>query len=158
MAPKQSAFSGSITQFLLLANFIVMSIIAYMFWTYLSSSNVGPSDSDLLLPTQSIRTIVNHNANIINASAGIGNRGSITTAVAGTGSIDSGGFYFVHPKEGERDFYSVGKTTGTDKVEAPGRLPGCLQNDASCTRPNCVRPECRPCKHMYKTHTTCFLL
>ena len=55
----------------------------------------------------------------------------------GVGSTDSNGFYFVQPKEGERNFYQIGLGTGTDKVTAPGRLPGCLKNDASCTRVVC---------------------
>ena len=69
----------------------------------------------------------------------------------GVGSTDSGGFYFVHPKEGERNFYLLGLKTKTDKVTAPGRLPDCLKNDAICTRPSCVRPECRPWGHHYDT-------
>ena len=69
----------------------------------------------------------------------------------GIGSTDSDGFYFVHPREGERDFYTIGLSTQTDKVLAPIRLPGCLQNDKSCTRPSCTRPECRPWGHHYDT-------
>lgn len=69
----------------------------------------------------------------------------------GVGSTDSNGFYFVQPKEGERNFYQIGLGTGTDKVTAPGGLPGCLKNDVSCTRPGCVRPECRPWGHHYDT-------
>jgi hypothetical protein len=53
------------------------------------------------------------------------------------GSTDCNGFYFVQPKEGEHNFYQIGLGTGTDKVTAPGRLPGCLKNDASCTRVVC---------------------
>ena len=40
-----------------------------------------------------------------------------TTSVAGIGSTNSAGFYFVHPKEGELDFYKIGKTTSTDKIQ-----------------------------------------
>ena len=69
----------------------------------------------------------------------------------GIGSTDSDGFYFVHPREGERDFYTIGLSTQTDKVLAPKGLPGCLQNDKSCTRPSCTRPECRPWGHHYDT-------
>lgn len=74
-----------------------------------------------------------------------------TTSVHGIGSTNSDGFYFVHPKDGERNFYEIGKTTKTDKVQAIDKLPGCLKNDASCTRPNCTRPECRPWGHHYDT-------
>lgn len=76
---------------------------------------------------------------------------SSRVAMTEIGSIDASGFYFVHPKEGERDFYKVGKSTGTDKVMAPSELPGCLENPGSCTRPNCTRPECRPWGHHYDT-------
>ena len=69
----------------------------------------------------------------------------------GIGSTDSDGFYFVHPREGERDFYKIGKSTETDKVAAPGRLSGCLKDDKSCTRPSCTWPECRPWGHHYDT-------
>jgi hypothetical protein len=69
----------------------------------------------------------------------------------GIGSTNSDGFFFVQPKEGERNFYQIGLKTGTDKVTVPDRLPDCLKNDASCTRPGCVRPECRPWGHHYDT-------
>ena len=55
------------------------------------------------------------------------------------------------PKAQEVSFYEVGLTTGTEKVTAPGRLPGCLKNDASCIRPSCEREECRPWGHYYHT-------
>ncbi|KAG7372513.1 hypothetical protein IV203_018656 [Nitzschia inconspicua] len=55
------------------------------------------------------------------------------------------------PTSREVSFYEVGLETATDKVAAPGRLPGCLKNDASCTRPSCVRKECRPWGHFYHT-------
>lgn len=74
-----------------------------------------------------------------------------TVTSGGIGSTDSSGFYFVRPKDGERNFYEIGLTTSTDKVTAPKRLPECLKNDASCTRPGCVRPECRPWGHHYDT-------
>ena len=81
----------------------------------------------------------------------VGHSVANTTTPPGIGSTDSGGFYFVHPREGERDFYKIAKSTATDKVTAPERLPACLKNDASCTRPSCKRPECRPWGHHYDT-------
>ena len=69
----------------------------------------------------------------------------------GIGTTNSNGFYFVQPRQGERSFYEIAAKTGTDKVTAPSRLPDCLKNDASCTRPGCVRPECRPWGHHYDT-------
>ena len=56
-----------------------------------------------------------------------------------------------NPEAEEVSFYDVGLTTLTDKVTAPGRLPGCLKNDATCTRPSCEREECRPWGHYYHT-------
>lgn len=47
-------------------------------------------------------------------------------------------------KSKQKDFYSIGLKHGTDKVAGLGRLPGCLKDDKSCTRPSCVREECRP--------------
>jgi hypothetical protein len=58
---------------------------------------------------------------------------------------------YSNPTAQEVSFYEVGLATSTDKVAAPGRLPGCLENDATCTRPSCVREECRPWGHYYHT-------
>ncbi|KAL7540918.1 hypothetical protein ACHAXR_010480 [Thalassiosira sp. AJA248-18] len=73
------------------------------------------------------------------------------STTAGIGSTNAAGFYFVHPREGERNFYEIARATATDKVTAPTRLPYCLQNDKACTRPNCTRVECRPWGHHYDT-------
>eukprot|EP00542_Grammatophora_oceanica_P009888 CAMPEP_0194042840 /NCGR_PEP_ID=MMETSP0009_2-20130614/14573_1 /TAXON_ID=210454 /ORGANISM="Grammatophora oceanica, Strain CCMP 410" /LENGTH=401 /DNA_ID=CAMNT_0038686847 /DNA_START=98 /DNA_END=1303 /DNA_ORIENTATION=+ len=50
-----------------------------------------------------------------------------------------------------RDFLTIAKKFGTDKVQGKFRLPGCLANDATCTRPSCVKEECRPWGHYYQT-------
>jgi hypothetical protein len=47
-------------------------------------------------------------------------------------------------KSKEKSFYAIGLKYGTDKVAGLGKLPNCLKNDKSCTRPSCVREECRP--------------
>ncbi len=137
-----------ITQILLLANLILL--------IYLASSSLKSASVDLEMtsrlegstfvpsPDDSERSL---RVKSINRSA----VARTDTAAPGIGSTDSGGFYFFHPREGERNFYKIGKTHGTDKVTAPGALPGCIRNDASCTRPSCVRPECRPWGHHYDT-------
>jgi len=51
----------------------------------------------------------------------------------------------------EQDFLEVAKKTGTDKVAAHTRLPGCLQNRDTCTRKGCEREVCRPWGHFYDT-------
>lgn len=43
----------------------------------------------------------------------------------------------------EKDFYAIGLKLGTDKVAGKHRLPGCLDNPSTCTRPGCVKKECR---------------
>lgn len=44
----------------------------------------------------------------------------------------------------EKSFKKIGNKMGTDKVQGPDRLVGCLANPNSCTRKGCVREECRP--------------
>lgn len=136
-----------LTQVLLLANLAVM-----LYWQFSSLQNVSHELS-------SIQTTDPYQQDDDDQQRRV-------SAVAETPSDKSGntneityesktpypdGFYFVHPKEGERDFYRIGKQTGTDKVTVPDKLPGCLKNDASCTRPSCVRPDCRPWGHHYDT-------
>ena len=136
-----------LTQVLLLANLAVM-----LYWQFSSLQNVSHELS-------SIQTTDPYQQDDDDQQRRV-------SAVAETPSDKSGntneityesktpypdGFYFVHPKEGERDFYRIGKQTGTDKVTVPEKLPGCLKNDASCTRPSCVRPDCRPWGHHYDT-------
>ena len=130
-----------ITQILLLANLILMS---FMLRTSFKSAGavieeMVNAEAKSILPVES-RTSLFAAEKVFQRAPGIG-------------STDSGGFYFVHPREGERDFYKIGKAAlpETDKVQAPGRLPGCLKDDASCTRPSCTRPECRPWGHHYDT-------
>ena len=66
------------------------------------------------------------------------------------GYVTSKGYYFVKSKEGELNFYDLGVSTHTDKVAAVTLLQDCLKN-GNCTRPGCVRPECRPWGHHYDT-------
>ncbi len=138
-----------ITQILLLANLILLICLVS---TLLKSASVGleiasSSEGSSFMPSPD-----DHEGSLRGKSIDHSVVAARTDAAApGIGSTDSGGFYFVHPREGERDFYKIGKTHVTDKVTAPGALPGCIQNDASCTRPSCVRPECRPWGHHYDT-------
>lgn len=131
MAPTMT-----LTQILLLANLIVMSIIIVKF------SKAADASIQSIVRMEEVSTLppMNHPAASNNRSSSIG-----------IGSTDAAGFYFVHPKEGELDFYKIAQSTGTDKVTAPSRLPGCLRNPKSCTRANCTRPECRPWGHHYDT-------
>mmetsp|Transcript_5096 Transcript_5096/g.7090 ORF Transcript_5096/g.7090 Transcript_5096/m.7090 type:complete len:396 (+) Transcript_5096:67-1254(+) len=155
--------SQRLTQILLLFNVTVVSI---SLWSFINVADGGlsqfksqeaasfapPEDASppvaAVEPIPSAKVLVvpdsQHGAVLDNAS-----QSAITSG--GIGTTNSNGFYFVHPKQGERNFYEIAKKTGTDKVTAPVRLPDCLKNDASCTRPGCVRPECRPWGHHYDT-------
>jgi len=133
-----------VTQILLLGNLIVMSITALAFW---KSANASVQS---VLDLESESFVIPLNLNEGTASARTQQR-KLNSTNAGVGGTDSAGFYFVNPREGERDFYKVAQGTSTDKVTAPERLPGCLENDLACTRPNCTRPECRPWGHHYDT-------
>ena len=135
---------------LLLANLVLMTCLLS---TFLYSAGAGIEkaldlEAESLVPIES-RTHLVADEGLPRKS--VGHSVANTTNPPGIGSTDSGGFYFVHPREGERDFYKIGKSTETDKVTAPGRLPACLENDARCTRPSCTRPECRPWGHHYDT-------
>jgi len=55
------------------------------------------------------------------------------------------------------DFKEIATATGTDKVAGHQKLPSCLANRESCTRPACERPECRPWGHFYDTIYTHYL-
>lgn len=136
---KGNSTQFGLTQLLLVLNLIVMiSISAWM--TLSLDRGGGGSGHDVV--HQSL-------ANFAAPDAIKGRRSLLDDG--GIGSTDPDGFYFVHPKDGERDFYKIGKSTQTDKVAAPGRLAGCLKDDKSCTRPSCKRPECRPWGHHYDT-------
>ena len=129
-----------LTQILLLVNAIIMFFPA---WKQLKSA-------DYIMSSMESMTVATSDAPPL-PSPIIRNSLPKSNTTSGIGSIDSNGFYFVHPREGERNFYVIGKKTSTDKVTVPGYLPRCLKNDASCTRPNCTRPECRPWGHHYDT-------
>ena len=57
--------------------------------------------------------------------------------------------YFFKPREGERDFFAIGKQIGTDKVLGPDNLAPCLRRGEACVSPGCSRNECRPWGHFY---------
>ena len=106
----QSSRSITTTQALLLANLVVMSCIAYFIaYQFITTASrcIQPIIEDVAIAPPSIpvhEKIVTKN-------------NFTTTSVAGIGSTNSAGFYFVHPKEGELDFYEIGKTTSTDKIQ-----------------------------------------
>ena len=103
----QSSRSITTTQALLLANLVVMSFIAYQFITTASRCIQPPIIEDVAIAPQSIPMHETATAKT----------NFTTSSVAGIGSTNSAGFYFVHPKEGELDFYEIGKTTSTDKIQ-----------------------------------------
>lgn len=151
-----------VTQVLLLANLMIM-----FFMVSMVISKIGLFESiqlgiDMEVEEASIMPArASNNQRLGSDIASIANDSALrpvnhntpanSTTTGGIGSTDPAGAYFVRPREGERDFYKIGKTTKTDKVTAPSKLPGCLRNPASCTRPNCTRPECRPWGHHYDT-------
>jgi len=102
-----SSRSITTTQALLIANLLVMSFIAYQFITTASRCIQPPIIEDVAIAPPSIP---------IHETA-TAKKNYTTTSVAGIGSTNSAGFYFVHPKEGELDFYKIGKTTSTDKIQ-----------------------------------------
>jgi hypothetical protein len=65
-------------------------------------------------------------------------------------SISATGIHIVAPPQ-EKSFLEVAIPTETDKVAGQMQLPACLDNNATCTRPGCVREECRPWGHWYHT-------
>jgi len=147
------AANFGVTQILLLANLIVMSFSA---WSFLKSANVSLESASNMnaqsfVPPLTEKTTTAHNADARQPSSSSGRSTRLVSTTGGIGRTDKDGFYFVQPKEGERNFYKIAQGTGTDKVTAPARLPGCLKNDESCTRPGCTRPECRPWGHHYDT-------
>ena len=140
------AANFGVTQILLLANLILVSFVTWMSWERANASVDGRASMDAapfaFVPSKE------EVADVVRRPDGAR---PINSTAAGIGSMDSAGTYFVRPREGERNFYEIGKGTLTDKVAAPGTLPRCLKNDKSCTRPGCVRPECRPWGHHYDT-------
>eukprot|EP00970_Alexandrium_tamarense_P002759 scaffold387_cov195-Alexandrium_tamarense.AAC.39 len=146
-----------LTQVLLSANLVVMCFTA---WMFTQSANITHNDDAAIAPElpQLSSENLRKAAMVANTPTEVADVAVPSPLVSDTspvspdiGSTNDKGFYFTHPKEGERDFYAIGKRTGTDKVTVPDKLPGCLQNDASCTRPSCVREECRPWGHHYDT-------
>ena len=118
-----------------------MSFTAWSFWSSASAIIQPTMNDDVPIPI--VKEIATYESSSTPIQQNQKKSTNTSTTTAGIGSVDSSGFYFVKPKEGERDFYKIGLSTSTDKVQAPTKLPGCLKNDALCTRPNCKRPECR---------------
>eukprot|EP00986_Skeletonema_menzelii_P015236 scaffold11328_cov97-Skeletonema_menzelii.AAC.1 len=119
--------SQRLTQILLLLNVVVVSI---SLWSFLNAADGGVSRVKLVeeksfAPPDTPSSIDEPSPTIA--------VDSITSG--GIGTTNSNGFYFVQPRQGERSFFETAEKTGTDKVTAPMRLPDCLKNDASCTRP-----------------------
>ncbi|KAL3815523.1 hypothetical protein ACHAXA_007379 [Cyclostephanos tholiformis] len=143
MLQHKMAAKHRLTHILLIANLILLICLlsTTLKSAVLSSEMLLNADASSVVPPP---MDVNH-SDVVAAAA------RIAPAAPGIGSTNSNGFYFVHPREGERDFYEVGKSHQTDKVAAPDSFGGCIRNDASCTRPNCTRPECRPWGHHYDT-------
>jgi hypothetical protein len=139
-----------ITQILLLTNLILMSGLLS---TFLKSAGAATKNA-LNLEAASFVPIESRTHLVANKGLqrkAVSHSVPNTATPPGIGSTDSGGFYFVHPWEGERDFSKIAKSTSTNKVTAPGRLPACLKDDTSCTRPSCTRPKCRSWGHHYDT-------
>mmetsp|Transcript_25077 Transcript_25077/g.54681 ORF Transcript_25077/g.54681 Transcript_25077/m.54681 type:complete len:369 (-) Transcript_25077:89-1195(-) len=49
------------------------------------------------------------------------------------------------------DFFSIGQTTGTDKVRGDVLLPACRNDTQQCRFPEAVNPACRISGHFYHT-------
>ena len=157
------------TQLLLLGNLIAVTCMIAILWNKIVSgisTMLTLEKSFFLPPTKESSVIITTDDESSRRRAGgismrtinrdLVNMNSVVTA-PDIGRTESGGFYpgdvtfYVNPRQGERDFYAIGNTHETDKVAAPGRLQGCIGNDDSCTRPSCIRPECRPWGHHYDT-------
>ena len=138
---RKSGGCSVVTQVLLLVNLVVMSFTAWSFWSSASAIIQPTMNDDVPIPI--VKEIATYESSSTPIQQNQKKSTNTSTTTTGIGSVDSSGFYFVKPKEGERDFYKIGLSTSTDKVQAPTKLPGCLKNDAQCTRPNCKRPECR---------------
>jgi len=123
--------SQGLTQLLLLLNLIVVSIS--LLWTFITKAEGGVSctpqqlqeDASFAPPSRIDGEARN---GVVSESNHAPHKHTLTSG--GIGSTNSGGFYFVQPREGERNFYEIGRTTATDKVAAPLRLPDCLKNDS----------------------------
>lgn len=157
--------SQTLTQILLALNVIVVSV---SLWSFLNAAEGGVSQikfqeeksfappADTVSSAQDVISVdpisvVNEQAENHAVSVTENDASQNTITSGGIGTTNSDGYYFVQPREGERNFYEIAVRTQTDKVAAIDRLPGCLKNDSSCTRPGCVRPECRPWGHHYDT-------
>mmetsp|Transcript_9310 Transcript_9310/g.19589 ORF Transcript_9310/g.19589 Transcript_9310/m.19589 type:complete len:122 (-) Transcript_9310:1177-1542(-) len=110
---------------LLSANLAVMTFVAVSLWNQASSSVDKAQDMGALnfdTPIESPPAIVPS----LSENGGNGLRVSTTRkndpkqgvgalVKAEIGTVNSDGFYFVDPKEGEKDFYTIGLSTTTDK-------------------------------------------
>ena len=137
----------TLTQFLLVLNLLVMSFSLWAFMNVADNNSPQHPHGNNLDDISALVPQLKSNPKIDGATAN-NNQSKLTSG--NIGSVDSKGYYFVQPREGELNFYDIGVTTHTDKVAAIERLEDCLKN-GSCTRPGCVRPECRPWGHHYDT-------
>lgn len=86
-----------------------------------------------------------------------GTTASSIGTLSNTGAIQVNDSSFIEKKEGhqqqqQRDFYSIAKEKGTDKVAALRLLEHCSKGEGKdCTRPGCKNPKCRPWGHYYHT-------
>ena len=150
----------SMTQVLLLANLVVISMTSYKYLSAIDDGSgfvrAGEAEEAFILPKASLLKGASETevsaVSVTSDHPPESLKGPVIadTPPGGIGQLHSGGAYFVKPREGERDFYETAKTTKTDKVTAPDALGPCLKS-GSCTRPGCVREACRPWGHHYDT-------
>lgn len=110
---------------LLSANLAVMSFVAVSLWNQASSSvdkaqEMGALNFDT--PIESTRAIVpslsepgTNGLRVSTTAKNYPKQGFRALVKAEIGTANSAGFYFVDPKEGEKDFYTIGLSTTTDK-------------------------------------------
>lgn len=59
----------------------------------------------------------------------------------------------IETQTAQKDFYTVGLSTGTDKVQGPGNLKKCIESQGKlgCLYPSAINERCRPWGHYYHT-------
>jgi len=128
------------TQMLLLANLIVMSLSSYRYLKSIDDGTAVRGEEASILPQvassledrgklsrskdpqPSAVSIASDQSPEVQSNASRKGPAIADTPPGGVGQLHSGGVYFVKPREGERDFYETAKTTRTDKVTVPGML------------------------------------
>ncbi len=113
---------------LLSANLAVMSFVAVSLWNQASSvvdeaKRIGALNFDspfepppAFLPSSSSEE-ESYGLRESAKPKNVSEQSSGALAKTEIGTVNSAGFYFVDPKEGEKDFYSIGISTTTDKGE-----------------------------------------